>query len=210
MHLGSIISGAVDSGGVSFCGDGVGGDVKLDFICIAVKHRPWRQMMVRTGKKIYDKQVRVKHRTLRDTLSQMSYRGGAVVDVNKLLSVSEVWFKAGEHSDVEVAFQTLREQCEEKSRMLWLMVSMTALRLRRIRMLRWLQSEEWRRPSVTLRRAVSVLCWKQKPDWLMWDLISEATRRSLIFDGKGRLEMGLKLHMLSEFSPGFLRMRVMA
>lgn len=123
-------------------------------------------MMVWTGKKIYDKQVGAKHRALGDTLSQMSYRGGAVVDVNKLLSVSEVGFQTGEYSarDVEVAFQTLREQYEEKSRMLWLMVSMTAVRLRRIRMLRWLQSEEWRRPSVTLRRVVSVLCWKQKLD----------------------------------------------
>lgn len=31
----SVISGAVGLDGVSFCGDGVGGDVKLDVICIA-------------------------------------------------------------------------------------------------------------------------------------------------------------------------------
>ncbi len=47
----------------------------------------------------------------------------------------------------------------------WLMVSNAALRSSRMRMLRLLASVERRRTLVTLRRALLVLWWEQKPDW---------------------------------------------
>ncbi len=58
----------------------------------------------------------------------------------------------------------LREDSKRERRIVWLMVSKAAVRSRRMRMLRWPESEEMRRSLVTLRRAVSVLCCERKPD----------------------------------------------
>ena len=59
---------------------------------------------------------------------------------------------------------TLRDDSRRERRMLWLMVSKAAVRSRRMRTLRWPESEERRRSLVTFRRAVSVLCCERKPD----------------------------------------------
>ena len=98
------------------------------------------------------------------------------------------------------------------------MVSKAAVRSRRMRMVRWPESEERRRSFVILRRAVSVLCWDRKPDWkhskrlleVRWVLSCKATARSRILERKGRLEMGRKLLGFSVLRPGFLMMGVMA
>ena len=49
-------------------------------------------------------------------------------------------------------------------RMEWLIVSKAALRSRRMRIEREPESAESRRSLVTLRRAVSVLCFELNPD----------------------------------------------
>ena len=83
----------------------------------------------------------------------------------------------------------LSDDSRRDSRMVWLMVSNAAVRLRRMWMFRLPESEERRRSLVILRRAVSV----RNPDVnglkrlleLRWDLSWEATTCSRSFDKKG-------------------------
>lgn len=58
-----------------------------------------------------------------------------------------------------------------------------------------------------------MLCCERNPDWngsnrsleARWAVIWEKTKRSRVFDRKGRLEIGLKFDIMSGSSPGFLR-----
>ena len=71
-------------------GDGFGGDVELDIIGVAVKVETMVADDVAMGKQVKYEEERAKHRALGDALGQWSGGGGAVVDVNELLSVGEI------------------------------------------------------------------------------------------------------------------------
>ena len=66
--------------------------------------------------------------------------------------------------DQERAVPVILREDSRRERREWLMVSNAAVRSRRMRMLRWPESEERRRSLVALRRADSVLCCERKPD----------------------------------------------
>jgi len=55
------------------------------------------------------------------------------------------------------------------------MVSKAAVRSRRMKMVRWLESAERRRSLGTFRRAVSVLCW----EWIEMVQTGHLSRRGL-------------------------------
>lgn len=103
LHPGFDIGEAVGEGGVSGGGDGVGGDIELDVIGITVEMETMVANDVAKGEQVEYEEERTKYRTLGDALGQRNSGGGAVVDVDELLSVCEIRFQPGEcsASDVE-------------------------------------------------------------------------------------------------------------
>lgn len=71
-------------------GDGVGRDVKLDVIGVTVEMETMVANDTAKREQVEYEEERTKHRTLRDALGQRNSGGGAVVDVDELLSVSEI------------------------------------------------------------------------------------------------------------------------
>ena len=77
-------------------GDGFGGDVELDVICIAVEVEAMALDDLTEGEEVENEEERTKHRPLRNTLGQGGSRGGAVVGEDELLSIGEVGVEPGE------------------------------------------------------------------------------------------------------------------
>ena len=75
----------------------------MDVIGVAVKLKVLATNDFAKGEHVEDEEEGAKHRTLGDALGQRSRGGGAVVDIDKLMSVAEVGFQPGECSvgDVE-------------------------------------------------------------------------------------------------------------
>ena len=68
----------------------------MDVIGVAVKLMVVATNYFAKGEHVEDEAEGAKHRTLGDALGQRSGGGGAVVDVDKLMSVGEVGFQPGE------------------------------------------------------------------------------------------------------------------
>lgn len=76
--------------------DGGGGDVKLNVVSVTVEVESMAADDVTEGEDVKDEEERTKHRTLGNTLQQGGDEGGAVVDVDELLTVGEVGLEPGE------------------------------------------------------------------------------------------------------------------
>ena len=107
MHPDFDFSEAVGECGVSGSSDGFGGDVDLDVVSIAVKAETMVAYDTAKAQHVQDEEKWTTHRTLGDTLEQRSSGEGAVVYVDKLLSVCEIRFEPGEGSasDAEGGFK---------------------------------------------------------------------------------------------------------
>ena len=75
---------------MSLRADGFGGYVQLNVVSVTVKMETMVMNNLTKGEEVEDEEERTKHRTLGDSLAQGSCVGGAVVDENELVPVSEV------------------------------------------------------------------------------------------------------------------------